>query len=549
VSSLRLAGWRLRLALAAGRGGARRTRGLELLVGLVVAGSLFCLAYFWTRAMLRYPETAGWAPVTVIGILHAAFLLSLLRDTAAALGHLFLSNDLPLLLAAPVRPRALVGLKGAEALADAASFPATVALPVLLAYGVAARAPLAYFAAAPLVLLLLLCLTVGAGFLIALLLAPVAPAGRVRQWLRIAVAAFSLVAWLALAWWNASPGGARWAAITEQTGGLLVAGPMAALPSGWAGAALVALVARADAATPLAKLAGLALVAMLAVGLASRAYPVAWQRSQETNRRAVRKRVPRRRVPAAAASGATTLPARARRGAGAGFALAADFARRDAKLIGRDPNLLWDMGLLLVMSSVLPIVAAPMLAERPQWVAIPALLFFAAELGYDLGSRAFPLERRALPWVLVAPLSPVGLLAARGAAAWTVGAALIAVAGTAAWVGLRMATPTAVAALASAWGLFSITLPAGFAAGLYLGRADWRHPRQMLNLGGRLLLVAILLLLSAGLALSLSVGSEPGALRLDIRSALAWSAAVGLVVVGVSLWAALRRLRTLEWRG
>lgn len=537
VKPLPLVRWRWRLGRAAWRGGERRARRLELIVGVAVGGSVFWLALLWTQALLRSPETAAWAPMMGIGILHAAFLLSLLRDTAAALGHLFLSSDVPLLLAAPVGPRALVGLKGAEALADAAAFPATVALPVLLAYGLAARAPLVYFFAAPVTLLLLLCLTVGAGFLLALLLAPLVPAGRVRSWLRLAVAAFSLAAWLALVWWNASPGVERWATIAGQTGGLLMAGPMAALPSGWAGATLVALAARASPAVPLARLLVAVLLALLAVGLAAGTFPLAWQRAQEVGRRVAGGRT---RRPPGPAGPARILPR--------GLALPAAFARRDARLVGRDPNLLWDMGLLLVMASMLPLAAAPMLAERPQWVAIPALLFFAAELGYDLGSRAFPLERQALSWVLVAPLSPSRLLAARATVAWVAGVAIIAVAGVAAWVGLRLAAPLATAAMLSAWGLFSVTLPAGFAAGLYLGRADWRHPRQMLGLGGRLLLVGILILLSAGLAVSWSVGSAPGALQLDLRSALGWTVPAGLMVIGLALWAALRRLRVLEWK-
>ncbi len=97
--------------------------------------------------------------------------------------------------------------------------------------------------------------------------------------------------------------------------------------------------------------------------------------------------------------------------------------------------------------------------------------------------------------------------------------------------------------------LFTTTLAAGLAAGVYLGRADWRHPRQMLNLGGRLLLVAILMLLSVGLVLSLTAATQPGGLSVDARTAGGWGAAAALAVIGVSVWAALRRLRRFEGLG
>lgn len=547
MDAARLVAWRLRLAVAALRGRGRGGRRLELVVGGSVATSLLLLSWAWTRALAAAPETASWAPLALFAALHATFVLSLMRDTAAALGHLFVSPDVPLLLAAPFGARPLVALKGLEAIGDAAAFPVTVALPVLLGYGLAVGAPPAYFVAAPLVLALLLCLTVGAGFVLALLLAPVVPAGRVRQWLRLAVTGLSLAAWLGLVWLNAAPGGRGWEEI-GASGAALASGPAAGAPSGWAASALLAVAGTGagSPAVPLGQLVAAVLAAVAVLFAAARGFPLAWQRSQVLDRRVRRERRPSPRTAGPPVLAGVARAARTAPGARAGLALAPAFARRDARLVGRDPNLLWDMGLLLIMSSVLPLAVVPMLGQRAGWVALPALFFFAAELGYDLGSRAFPLERQAWTWVFAAPLSPRAILAARGAAAWGFGMVLVGAAGAAAWIGLHLSGRAAPAALAVAWALFSITLPAGLAAGLYLGRADWRHPRQMLDLGGRLLLIAILLVLSFGLVVSLSAAEGGRALSVDARSALAWGAGTGLAVVVAALWLALRRLRRFE---
>jgi hypothetical protein len=299
-------------------------------------------------------------------------------------------------------------------------------------------------------------------------------------------------------------------------------------------------------AAPLALLLAAVLAAAAVLFAVARGFPLAWQRAQVLDRRARRTAPAPLRASGRPALAGATHAARTAAGARAGLALAPAFARRDARLVGRDPNLLWDMALLLIMSSVLPLAVVPMLGQHAEWIALPALFFFAAELGYDLGSRAFPLERQAWPWVFAAPLAPRAILAARGAAAWGFGMSLVGVAGAAAWIGLHLSGRAAPAALGVAGALFSVTLPAGLAAGLYLGRADWRHPRQMLDLGGRLLLIVILLVLSFGLVVSLSAAEGGRALSVDARSALAWGAGTGLAVVVAALWLALRRLRRFE---
>jgi len=213
----------------------------------------------------------------------------------------------------------------------------------------------------------------------------------------------------------------------------------------------------------------------------------------------------------------------------------------------RDTAVLWDIALLVFMSSVLPILAAPVLAGRIERLVVFGIVFFSAELGFDLASRALPLERRALPWMLKAPVSPAAHVTARLASAWLMGWPLVcAVSVLATWATGQNATTIALHLILGTL-VFSALVPIGFAAGVFFGQPEWRHPRQMLNLGGRLILAGILVALSAVIALAYAEG-DAGSLRAFSPSPLVIPF-VTLVVMSdlLVVWASTIRLRRFEW--
>jgi len=199
------------------------------------------------------------------------------------------------------------------------------------------------------------------------------------------------------------------------------------------------------------------------------------------------------------------------------------------------------------MSTVLPLLAAPALARHVSWIVLPALLFFATELGFDLASRALPLERRALPWVLRAPISPVVLCAARMASTWMMGAPIVV--GLAVLATLAVGADAAAITLAAACGLavFSALVPIGFAAGAFFGQPDWRHPRQMLNIGGRMLLAGLLVIMSIGIAITYAERGQAGDARGLLAAWIVPSVLVILVLDVVAVWATALRLRRFQW--
>jgi hypothetical protein len=546
-----LLGWRLRLALASLRGKGGRRRAVQLLVTSWVAAMFMLGSSLGFREMARDSSLAPLASVAVFGVLHAAFLLSLFRDTGAAIGHLFLAPDVPLLLSMPIRVRPLLLLRALEAVADAFSFPATLLVPILWGYGIAVAAPWTYYAAVPAVMVCLLCITVGLGFLVSLAIAPVVPVGRVRSWIRGVSAAIYLFIWMGLAWWNVT--GARHpeslpAGLGPDTASWAAHGPIAWTPSAWAARLLLQLAGRQSILVPLLVLSGTILIVASLLAWAAPRYPVSWQKAQELARKLIERRSRRRSAPATMPAGEHSSPGAVPSGdLGSGLSLGVAFFHRDRRLIARDTGLLWDIGLLVFMSSVLPLLAAPALARHVSWIVLPALLFFATELGFDLASRALPLERRALPWVLRAPISPGALCVARMAGTWMLGAPLVA--GLAVLATLAVGGGGGRAALALGGGLvvFTALVPIGFAAGAFFGQPDWRHPRQMLNLGGRMVLAGLLVILCVGIAFAYA---ERGSRVDGGRLLLVWGipAAAGILVLdGVALWAAALRLRRFQW--
>jgi hypothetical protein len=288
------------------------------------------------------------------------------------------------------------------------------------------------------------------------------------------------------------------------------------------------------------------LVTLLAI-VAPR-YPEAWQRAQERARpprpaaRPVRARVASPPRPAVAAA----LPARAIADPLAALHLGFVLFRRDRRLIVRDANLLWDMVLLVFMSSVLPILAAPVLVGHMGRLVLFALVFFSAELGFDLASRALPLERRALPWILEAPVTPAAHVLARLASAWLLGwPVVVLVALIASWASAAGAALGVFHVLLASF-VFTVLVPIGFAAGVFFGQPEWRHPRQMLNLGGRLVLAGILVALSVTIAIFYAEGAAGPA----AEQATPWVAPLAAIALGIDLivvWAAASRLRRFQW--
>jgi len=94
---------------------------------------------------------------------------------------------------------------------------------------------------------------------------------------------------------------------------------------------------------------------------------------------------------------------------------------------------------------------------------------------------------------------------------------------------------------------FSLMIPVGFAAGALFGQAEWRHPRQMLNLAGRMTLAGILVVLSLAIAFTYTERTPEVGARFSIVALALPAVGVVLLLDIVVIWIASARLRRFEW--
>jgi ABC-2 type transport system permease protein len=176
-------------ALLAARNRARRRErgdGLRASVfgsiGLFVGGALFALVFWLTWQLLDYEELGEYLVRLGLSWLFLTFL-SFLAFSAlvTSLSTYFLSEDLRLLLAAPVPPERLFYARFSRTALQSAWMVVAFLLPVLLAVGLARCAPASYYLTALLAIVPFVLIPVALGAVVTLVLVNVFPARRARD--------------------------------------------------------------------------------------------------------------------------------------------------------------------------------------------------------------------------------------------------------------------------------------------------------------------------------------------------------------------------------
>jgi ABC-2 type transport system permease protein len=156
----------------------------------------FVLLFFWGlifavifRMLIYFRGTQGIGDILAAKLLGMAFLTFLmilvLSNVITALSTFFLSEDLELVVAAPVEPESVYGARLAETVVDSSWMVALLAIPLLLAYGVVYTADLSYYALAAATLVPFLVIPAVLGSLVTLVLVNVFPARRTRDLLAL----------------------------------------------------------------------------------------------------------------------------------------------------------------------------------------------------------------------------------------------------------------------------------------------------------------------------------------------------------------------------
>ncbi len=151
-------------------------------IAVLVAASIFAVVFWLTWQLLAYEELGDYLIRLGLSWLFLTFL-SFLAFSAivTALSTFFLSEDLRLLLAAPVSRDRLFYSRFAKTLGQASWMVVTFLVPVLLAVGLARCAGPGYYVAAVTTLVPFVMIPIGFGCMVTLGLVNVFPARRARD--------------------------------------------------------------------------------------------------------------------------------------------------------------------------------------------------------------------------------------------------------------------------------------------------------------------------------------------------------------------------------
>ncbi|HEX6159737.1 MAG TPA: hypothetical protein VF111_06200 [Thermoanaerobaculia bacterium] len=161
-------------------------------VGLVVCGALFAGAYWLTTRLAMYEEFGDYLLRLGLSWLFLTFLAFLaFSGVVTALSTFFLSDDLRLLMGAPVSAGRLFMARFTRTVGQASWMVIIFMAPILLAVGVASCAPLVFYFTAILAVVPFVVIPVAVGAAMTLLLVNVLPARRARDLLMLASLMFA----------------------------------------------------------------------------------------------------------------------------------------------------------------------------------------------------------------------------------------------------------------------------------------------------------------------------------------------------------------------
>ncbi len=168
-------------------------------VGVAVAGAIFAVTFWLTWQLLDYEELGDYLVRLGLGWLFLTFLSFVaFSAVVSALSTFFLSEDLRLLLAAPVPRERLFHSRFARTVGQSAWMVVAFLLPVLLALGLARCAPPGYYLVAVATLVPFVVIPSALGAVVTLGLVSVFPARRARDVLMLMGLLFAIAVVLLL---------------------------------------------------------------------------------------------------------------------------------------------------------------------------------------------------------------------------------------------------------------------------------------------------------------------------------------------------------------
>ena len=401
-------------------------------------------------------------------LLDLALVMFLLLDLESAISTLVLDGDLDLLRRAPLRPREILGIKLLDASPRIVAPIVLIAFPALLAYAGTQGASGRAWLAAPLALALLWSIPLGVGTALTLALVSRFPARRVRESLGLVSTVmlgsilvgnlFGVTRLIAL---EGDP--------ADRIRGMLdgASRALARTPGGWVaalfGGGAPGEVARSALALLASAAASLALGAWAAGRVIAPVQDAARTPVARRPRRAARPRTPAHRAP-----------------------LALAVMRRDRLIFVRDWTVLGDVLIAVVMWTLLPLLFLPLRPVQSPTLVRAMLLALSIGMGYEIGTRAFPLERRGAAWIRLAPVPARSWAAARMLSAGAMALLLVLIMGLSLGWAARFGPGEWLKTIVIVLPALALSVALGLWTGATFGNPEWTSARSVLTLGGRL---------------------------------------------------------------
>ena len=459
------------------------------------------------------------------------FAFTLATSVSFALASIYFARDVEWLLLSPLSPRLFLGYRLLSQLTLGAAIGGAVAGPAVVAAAIVYRSP----GLVPLVALVvgsLLLVPMSLGMLAVVALVRVVPASRVKEAAGVLVGVVGFgVAALDVA---ASVGGGATPAIgvSDFSHGLHIWGW---LSPEWAVQSILAAAHGRWGTSLLSALELVALAAavtMAAIWIAGPLVREGWFRAQTTNRRGMRVRTRRRRLPVALA-----------------------VVRKDWRTLRRDPaqliQLLLPIGLFAVylLSPRAGGLGLGLFRDFPSWYGPLTTAAFAALFAASgLGLRAIGSEGRQFWCLRTAPVSTRTLLLSKlvlpGAIACTASLVLMVT------TELRTGTPPGQIAFSAALLVICVVGLSALATGMgaIWPRLDWSDPRRAVGVWLAVVFMmvgaAYIAVCVVGLTLALLITNQPS-MGSELLALLVLGAIAGLTA-GLSLRAGHGRLQALD---
>ncbi len=163
------------------------------LIGAVVAVTLFAIVFWLSWQLLFYEELGDYLIRLGLGLLFVTFLVFVaFSSLVSALSTFFLSEDLRLVLAAPISPARLFYSRYARTVAQSGWMVVAFVTPVLLGLGLARCAGWVYYLTLPFAVIPFVLIPAALGCVLTLVLVNTFPAKRARDVLMLMGALFAI---------------------------------------------------------------------------------------------------------------------------------------------------------------------------------------------------------------------------------------------------------------------------------------------------------------------------------------------------------------------